>query len=112
MRKKKIKSIEYANVNAESSIGDMYDLSVYETDWTKTVRDRQYTIVDFYEMERCLYFLSTEESEILLFRHMGYTSDEIWQMMGLTNMQAYRKLSRALTMHIYLFKYFQQNNKY
>lgn len=56
------------------------------------------------DLEKLIYFLSSDEISALVLRHLGYRSDEIYKIIGLKNMSAYRKLCRGLNMRIYLFK--------
>lgn len=65
---------------------------------------------DKIEMEKLIYFLTADEISVLVLRHLGYKSTEIYKIVGLANMTAYRKLSRGLNMRIYLFKNLYKEN--
>jgi len=73
--------------------------------------DKESAFIDKTEMEKLIYFLDVDEIATLLLRHLGYSSDEIWRILGLNNLTAYRKLSRGLNIRIYLFKNLYQDTK-
>lgn len=66
--------------------------------------ERESSFTDKVEMEKLIFFLTADEIAVLTLRHLGYRSEEIYKIIGLHNMTAYRKLTRSLNMRIYLFK--------
>lgn len=98
MRKRK--AIEHVYLEGETPVGDIDDVSIYEDpDLTGEFKDKV-------EMERLIYFLTAEEIMVLLLRHLGYKSEEIYKIMGLHSVSKYYKFYHNMKMRIYLFKTF------
>lgn len=93
----KERTIEFNNVEALSFVGDIDDVAEYENNFSEENKDK-------IELEKLIYFLTTEEISILVLKHLGYKPKEIYQIMGLHSLVVYRKLYRSLKMRIYLFK--------
>ena len=100
----KEKAIEYENVEALSYVGDIYDVNNYESRYYEMDRDK-------IELEKLIYFLSPEETSILVLKHIGYKPQEIYKIMGLQSVKVYYKLYRSLKMRIYLYKKVTNNQK-
>lgn len=66
--------------------------------------DPEVGLIDSVGMEKLVNFLTVEETEALLLKHIGYNAEEIYKIIGLTNLTAYRKLIRGLNIRVYLYK--------
>lgn len=100
----KEKAIEYKKVEVMTYVGDIDDVANYENEVEGKDNDK-------IELEKLIYFLSTEEISILVLRHIGYKPQEIYKIMGLHSLAVYRKLYRSLKMRIYLYKKVTNNQK-
>jgi DNA-directed RNA polymerase specialized sigma24 family protein len=96
MRKRR--AIEHRYLEAETSVGDIDDVSLYENAHTSSEPK------DKVEMEKLIYFLTAEEITVLLLKHLGYNSKEICKIMGLKSMKNYYGFYHNMKMRIYLFK--------
>jgi DNA-directed RNA polymerase specialized sigma24 family protein len=96
MRKRR--AIEHRYFEAETSVGDADDISVYE-DLKMSAEPK-----DKIEMENLIYSLTAEESAVLLLKHIGYKPTEIYKIMGFKTMKRYRGVYHDLKRHVYLFR--------
>lgn len=66
---------------------------------------------DSYDAERLLYFLSTEEVEVLLLRHLGFKSNEIVEIMTLKDIGEYYELNNSMKIRTDLFYTLNKTNQ-
>ena len=102
MRKKRESDENYHIFEGETPVGDIDAVCSYEKAGDPV------ELKDKIEMERLIYFLTAEETTVLLLRHLGFKPAEIYVMMGLPKISRYYKIYRSMQTHIELFKMFEE----
>jgi hypothetical protein len=112
---RKQKSVEKRLICAEESVGNVDDISAYEkgnSDYDSLVFDETADeILHKMEMEGLIFFLSKEAKTVLVLKHLGFTTAEVIEIMGLRNLREYYGHHQSLLRQVYLFKTLRASRK-
>jgi hypothetical protein len=101
-KKRKIKAIEFRFAPAEEVAGDISDLTAIR------LKDRvEEEFLDKEEVARFIYSLTTQETTLMVLKHVGYNRDEIIEIMHLHDKLKYQRINDSIKIHAIIFNKFR-----